>query len=235
LTDDKLDALVDFLSKDDRVRTLCKQPLPPEYNYASLSTMVMDAIFSISVNYGQVKAVVARHARFHGYDAWHQDAVDPYPLPELIREGRAILIEDFAGKLGNRCRTSTRNGILKAEAVLLVAEVLIKHGIVDRQSWRTADATTLKAAERDFRAIKGQGTGVSWRYLSMLAGNQDQVKPDRMVIRYVTAALGHDASPEEAGALLIAAADALRGANGYSSTLTARHLDYAVWSVARAS
>jgi hypothetical protein len=42
----KLDAVVDFLSKDDRVRTLCQEPLPSEYHYASLSTMLLDAIFS---------------------------------------------------------------------------------------------------------------------------------------------------------------------------------------------
>jgi hypothetical protein len=65
---DKLDALIDFLSKDNRVRTLFQKPLPPEYSYASLSTMLLDAIFSIGVRYGQVKAVVARHAKSRQYD-----------------------------------------------------------------------------------------------------------------------------------------------------------------------
>jgi len=232
----KSDALVDFLSKDDRVRIQCKEPLPPEYSYASLSTMLLDAIFSIGVHYGQVTAVVARHAKSQQYDRWESGETDPYPLPKLILEGRQGTPEQFAEKLGNRGRTSTRSGILKAEAVLLAAEALVRHGIVDLQSWRSADEKILNNAERDFRAIKGQGTGVTWKYLSMLAGDDDKVKPDRMVVRYVEAALGRTkVSPEEAGELLIAAVPALRGTHGYPATLTARQLDSAVWNVVRSA
>jgi len=230
----KLDALVDFLSKDDRVRSLCREPLPPEYSYASLSTMLLDAIFSIGVHYGQVEAVVARHAKCQQYNLRDSGEADPYPLPKLILEGTESTAEQFAEKLGNRCRTSTRSGILKAEAVIFAAETLVRHGIVDLSSWRSADEATLKVVERDFRAIKGQGTGVSWKYLSMLAGDDDQVKPDRMVVRYVEAALGREGvSPEEAAELLVAAATELRGTHGYPPTLTARQLDSAVWNVAR--
>ncbi len=229
----KLDTLVAFLSKDERVRTLCQKPLPPEYSYASLSTMLLDAIFSIGVRYEQVQGVVGRHAKCQNYDPWHFGETDPYPLPKLILEGREGTPEQFAEKLGNRGRTSTRAGILKAEAVILAAETLVRHGIVDLQCWRSVDEAALKAAERDFRKIKGQG-GVSWKYLSMLAGDGDKVKPDRMVVRYVEGALGgHGVLPEEAGGLLVAAAVALRGSHGYPSTLTARQLDSAVWSAVR--
>jgi hypothetical protein len=216
------DAVVEFLSRDERVRVLCQEPLPPEYSYASLSTMLLDAIFSIGVRYGQVKAVIARHAKCQQYDPWQFSDVDPYPLPKLILEGRQGTAEEFADKLGNRCLTSTRSGILKAEAVLLAAEALVQHGIMDLPSWRSHsdNLEALKAAERDFRAIKGQSTGISWRYLSMLAGDDNNVKPDRMIIR-------------EAGELLLTAAAALRGIHGYPSTLTARQLDAAVWNVAR--
>jgi hypothetical protein len=180
------------------------------YSYASLSAMLLDAIFSIGVRYGQVKAVIARHSKCQQYDPWHFGEADPYPLPALIAEGQKGTPEQFAQKLGNRGRTSTRSGILKAEAVILAAEALVKNGVLDLLSWRSADKAILKAAERDFRAVKGQATGVSWKYLSMLAGDGDQVKPDRMVVRYVEAALGRKGvSPEEAGELLIAAAAAL--------------------------
>jgi len=230
----KLDALVDFLSKDDRVRALCQEPLPPEYSYASLSTMLLDAIFSIGVRYEQVKAVVARHEKRHQYDSRHFGEADPYPLPKLIREGREGTFEQFAEKLGNRGRTSTHSGILKAEAVILAAEALVQHGIVDLPSWCSSDETSRKAAERDFLHIKGQGTGVSWDYFLMLAGDVNKVKPDRMVVRYVEDALERKGlSPKEAGKLLIAATAALRGDRGYPSTLTARQLDSAVWTVVR--
>src|SRR5262245_2926109 len=90
-----LDTLVDFLSKDDRVRIQCHDPLPPEYSYASLSTMVLDAIFSIGVRYEQVKAVVTRHANWQQYDPWHSGEADPYPLSKLILEGRECTVEQF--------------------------------------------------------------------------------------------------------------------------------------------
>ena len=234
LMTNKLDSLVDFLSKDDRVRILCQEPLPPEYSYASLSTMVLDAIFSIGVRYGQVKAVIERHAKHQKYDPLDFGKPDPYPLPKLILEGKEGTPQQFAEKLGNLGRTSTRSGILKAEAVILAAQALVRHGIIDLPSWRSADEATLKAAERDFRSVKGQRTGVSWNYLSMLAGDGDKVKPDRMVVRYVEAALGHKGVlPEDAGKLLVAAAAALCGTHGYPSNLTARQLDSAVWNVAR--
>jgi len=106
----KVDALVDFLSKDDRVRSLCRKPLPPEYSYASLSTMLLDAIFSIGVHYGQVTAVVARHAKCQLYNPWDFGDADPYPLPNLILEGTEGTAEQLAEKLGNRCRTSPTQG-----------------------------------------------------------------------------------------------------------------------------
>lgn len=229
-----LTALVAFLSNDEEVKLLCKSQLPSEYSYASLSTMLLDAIFSIGVRYGQVKAVVARHTASQKYDPWRRGAEDPYPLRELIREGRSGTDEQFAAKLGNRGRTSTRSGILKATAVVLAAEVFVQHGIVDVASWGTADEAVLSMVERDFRAITGQKSGVSWDYLSMLAGDEGRVKPDRMVVRYVEVALKRSGlMPREAGELLIAAATALRGRHGYPPSLAARHLDWAVWSVAR--
>jgi hypothetical protein len=230
----KLNILIDFLAKDDRARILCKEPLPPEYSYASLSTMLLDAIFSIGVRYRQVEALVRRHAKCQKYDPRRFGETDPYPLPNLIREGRAGTPEEFAGKLGNRGRTSTRSGILKAEALLLAAEAFVRRGIVDLPSWLATDETIRKAAERDFRGIRGQRSGVSWDYFLMLAGDANKVKSDRMVVRYVEDALEcKGLPPEEAGKLLIAAAAALRGNCGYPSTLTARQLDSAVWNVVR--
>jgi hypothetical protein len=163
-----VDALVDFLAGDERVKKFCNEPLSPEYSYASLSAMLLDAIFSIGVRYGQVKKLVAQHAASHKYDPWRLGAADPYPLPRLITEGRAGTAKQFAEKLKNHCLTSTRAGILKAEAVLLAAELLVRHGIVDLASWRASNAAGLSAVEKEFRAITGQGSGVSWDYLCCL-------------------------------------------------------------------
>lgn len=81
-----------------------------------------------------MKAVIARHAKCQQYDPRHLGKADPYPLPNLIQEGREGTAEQFAEKLGNRCRTSPRSGILKAEPVILAAEALVRHGIVDLPS-----------------------------------------------------------------------------------------------------
>lgn len=229
-----LDKLVDRLSEDERVRTLCQQPLPREFNYTSLSAALLDAIFSIGVHYAQVTALISRHKGLRGYDPWYVGSADPYPLPDLIREGRKGTPMQFAEELGNNCRTSTRSGILKAEAVILAAEALVKHAVVDMLTWRSASEAARAGAERDFRRVRGQSTGISWKYFCMLAGNDDEVKPDRMIIRYVGGALGREpVAAKLAGELVIAAATALRGRAGYPQTLTARHLDTAIWGTVR--
>jgi len=228
------EALIKFLSDDEEVEVFCKEPLPPEYSYASLSTMLLDAIFSIGVRYGQVRKVVAKHARSQQYDSAALGVADPYPLAKLIAEGRASTFEQFAIRLGNRGRTSTRSGILKAQAVVLAAEVLVQHGIVDLASWHSVGPATHLAAENGFRKIKGQKSGVSWDYLLMLAGDEGRVKADRMVLRYDETALGrHGLSPREAGMILTETASTMRGMHDYPSDLTARKLDWAVWNVAR--
>jgi hypothetical protein len=228
------EALIKFLSNDEKVKVFCNEPLPAEYSYASLSTMLLDAIFSIGVRYGQVRKVVAEHARSQQYDSLASGVADPYPLAKLIAEGRTNTFEQFAHRLGNRGRTSTRSGTLKAQAVVLAAEALVQHGIVDLASWHSADDATLLATENEFRKIKGQKSGVSWDYLSMLAGDESRVKADRMVLRYVETALGRRGlSPREAGALLTETASAIRGMHDYPSDLTARKLDWAVWNVGR--
>lgn len=235
---DQVDALVVVLSRDARVRAWCQRPLPREYSYASLTAMLLDAIFSIGVRYEQVKALIARHAKRHQYDPWQSGNVDPYPLPELIEEGEQGTPLQFAEKLDNRCRTSTRSGILKAEAVLLAAASLVRHDIVDLPSWRSrsADEAALEATGREFRSINGQRSGLSWNYLCMLAGDDNRVKPDRMVVRYVETALRRErVLPKEAADLLVAATTALCGTSGYPPALTARQLDSAIWNVARSS
>jgi hypothetical protein len=54
--------------------------------------------------------------------------------------------------------------------------------------------------------IPGQGSGISFKYFSMLAGNGNYVKPDRMVKRFVADALSikqDDVSDDFAERLLI--------------------------------
>jgi hypothetical protein len=48
------------------------------------------------------------------------------------------------------------------------------------------------------RAIPGQGSGISVGYFFMLAGDDNLVKPDRMIVRYVGKAVRRTVSAHEA-------------------------------------
>jgi hypothetical protein len=88
----------------------------------------------------------------------------PAMLAQTIRDCGGS--ESFAAEVKSRHRTSTRNGILKAEAVQRAATVLADAGIETSQD--------LGRANDDIRVswlgIPGQRSGVSWRYFQMLAG-----------------------------------------------------------------
>jgi hypothetical protein len=65
------------------------------------------------------------------------------------------------------------------------------------------------AVESAIHAVPGQGSGLSWDYFRMLS-TEDLVKADRMVLRFVAAAIGHAASRELASSLVRNAAMVLR-------------------------
>ena len=68
---------------------------------------------------------------------------------------------------------------------------------------------------------------MSLAYFFMLAGSEDLIKPDRMVQRFISRALGRDASPAETLELLPAACAELRTER---PGLTPRLLDYVIWN-----
>ena len=91
--------------------------------------------------------------------------------------------------MGNRQRTSTTNGILKAEAVLHEARILEDEGVgVPGRSDRCQPGAPGPPAGR-WSTVAGQGSGVSWRAFAMLVG-LPEVKPDRMIRRFAATALG---------------------------------------------
>jgi uncharacterized protein YjbI with pentapeptide repeats len=83
-------------------------------------------------------------------------------------------------------------------------------------------------AAADIQSITGQGSGRSYKYFLMLAGNTREVKGDRMVTRFVGEALGsHGISSDVAEDLVRAAATALQAEN---PNLTAYKLDNLIWN-----
>lgn len=202
-----------------------------EYRYASLPLCVIDAVFSIGVRYVSTQATIARFCENTG---WQKFAVSrdrrgagTQGLSELLALLEKANPDVAADELfGNRQRTSTRSGILKAEAVKLFAEALLFNGI-DNFTDITADR--IDFSEATILSLPGQSSGIAFDYFRMLAGDDQLVKPDRMVQRFLADAMGLDSlpSPRQSALLLRLAARELADRNNDWTPLT---LDYAIWS-----
>jgi hypothetical protein len=123
----------------------------------------------------------------------------------------------------NRQRTSSRAGILKAEAVYRFAKVL--HDFEVNTFGDTEDTSRNDRVEQAIRKIPGQKSGISFSYFLMLAGSEGFVKADRMICRFVAEAMRQPATPAIAQRLVLDAASNLG--------LSPRLLDYAIWNYQR--
>lgn len=204
-----------------------------DYYYQSLTLCVINAVFSINARYTAVQNVVQRYSEAYGLRRVRPDwtrlpATDEQEsVAELCKKCAELEAERLADTVfRNRQRTSARGGILKADAVCRFAAALATHGINYLQDVPRAMAS--EALERDIRAIPGQRSGLSLTYLWMLAGSDDLIKPDRMILRFLGRALGRAVEPAEAQGLLAGATALLKSAHPH---LTPRLLDYEVWKV----
>ena len=84
--------------------------------------------------------------------------------------------------------------------------------------------------EKEIKHIPGQKSGISLRYFLMLAGNDNLIKPDRMIIRYVEGITSEKLSEREIILLIEGAVDIL--SKEYSN-INARSLDYEIWNFQR--
>jgi hypothetical protein len=203
-----------------------------DFWYASVPLCVLDAVFSINARYEGVRAVVLRYCENFG--APMERARDVLPTPEeqttvsqLVEQISTVGADRFADEVvHNRARTSTVNGILKVEACLQFAEVLRQHKVEVLQDLVGRDAD--QELVTDLEGVKGQSSGVAVRYFFMLAGAEHLVKPDRMILRFLSRLLGRAVvDGNDAQALLSAVAVELQ--REYPE-VTAQSLDYAIWS-----
>jgi len=184
----------------------------------SLGLCVLDAIWSIGVHYSGVENVLAAYRvlrRSSGADPARDGAAE-LVLAVAATGGPAA----FADRVGNHQRTSTRSGILKSEAVVLSAQALVDNSVHTTGDLRSAAAHKRGDIELAWRRTPGQRSGISWRYLRLLAGDQ-QVKPDRMIIAFVQLAIGRPSSADEAADLVTAAAPRLG--------VDVRTIDHRIW------
>jgi len=224
--------LADFCEQE---LNLAAAYLPQEYFYHSLSLCVIDAVYSIGVRYAGVRNVVHRYCVHFGLQEFRnsREVVPPQdaqePLSAFVQKIDTIGVERFAKEIfRNRQRTSSRNGILKSQAVLRFASTLNAHGVCFLQDVQSrATDSKLEAA---LRLIPGQTSGISISYFFMLSGNEHLVKPDRWIGRFLARRLGVEPSPAEAQSLVVAACAILLAQYAH---LTPRLLDYTIWSYER--
>lgn len=218
----------------ERVLPLATASLGEEFRYQSLPLCVIDAVFSISISYTIVQRVVFRYCKYTNQgrvrlgealpSVVEQESITAFcGRPEQV-DPASMAIEVY----GSRNRTSPRNGILKSDAVARFAGCLSSHGVDYLQDVsRVADSTKF---ENDIRRIPGQLSGLSLKYFWMLAGSEQFVKPDRMVLRFLASALSREVSTGDAMPLLQAACERLAGRH---PSLTPRLLDHEVWKYQR--
>ena len=208
------------------------QPGEASY-YRSLPLCVIDAVFSIGSHYVATRNTVQRFCAHFALESGNPRHPEPAPDQLSIQDFLAIYtqygVEGMAGQVyQNRQRTSTRNGILKAEAALYFAEAIAAFD-VDRFE-HVARIFENEAFEARIKQIPGQRSGISLRYFYMLIGSQDYIKPDRMILRFLQAALDRTPGLQEAHDLVVVASMILRAEYPY---LTPAALDHLIWAYQR--
>jgi hypothetical protein len=223
-----VELIVDYAA---RTLPLVTAVLPDEYFYGSLTQCVIDAVWSIGVRYEGVRRVVGRYSEHAGLPLIRSDR-SRLPAKDEQQSLRTFceMAQDFGADrmatlvFRNRQRTSSRSGILKAEAVYRFASCLRANGVEYFQD--VAAAMKDQAVERAIRTIPGQGSGLSLRYFLMLAGSDEFIKSDRMINRFVESILHRPVSSTEADALLRESALRLRQRYPH---MTPRLLDHEAW------
>ncbi|UGU30619.1 hypothetical protein LT350_29570 [Mycolicibacterium smegmatis] len=226
---------VDAAKVDELVEAVVAlDPLPRERRWVSLSLCIADAVWSIGAHYDNVVVpLVRRLATKFGIEQptipmSEPLGTDPLPLAEL-----ADLNVDELISLTNRQNTSTRGGIRKADAALRHADVFRAHGVDDLGDAIAlfGDDERFAAVNADLRTIPGEGANAVRRdYLWMLIGQDDIIKPDRMVLRWFRHQ-GVTVDPVGARDLIAALVPAVSA--GLKRPVTAWEIDHALWNAGR--
>jgi hypothetical protein len=183
----------------------------------------LDSIYSTGIRYSSVLRMLARYR-----EARLEEGGDPYsdgPSDLLGAAERWGGTDGFVANTGYRWRVSTQPGApFKAASALGAARVLqqassetvadVRGALTDRA---TQESSPIK---KEWVKLPGQRSGLTWTYFLMLA-EVPGVKADRMVVRYVSRALGRETDARGAALLLAALADRY----GVSQT----RLDHAIW------
>jgi hypothetical protein len=231
------DTTVSMLEKACRSRLDLKTAvLGEEYYYSSLTLCVIDAVYSIGVTYGSTRNTVDKYCRYFGMAKLRSDKSmiptieNQESMSQLSEKFRKYGITGFTEDIfNNRQRTSTKNGILKSEAVYDFSQALRSFNVDYLQD--VEKIISNKSFEKEIRSIPGQKSGISLKYFFMLAGSEELVKPDRMISRFVEESTGKKFSSADCQNILVETAGKLK--ETYPN-ITPRLLDHQIWSYQRA-
>jgi hypothetical protein len=219
----------------------CKVNLPlsgatlgKEYYYAHMPICVIDSVFSISVRYEGVRNTIQRFCDHYKFIAYRDQAELPtkesqLSVSEIIKLFKGSTPEELASNVyRNRKRTSSKNGILKADAVCRFLKVLKKHSAEYFQDipnlYNNVDF------ENAIKLIPGQRSGISLNYFFMLAGSENLIKPDRMVLKFLENVTGHKINFNESQMALASISEVL---NTEGILMNPRLLDHIIWNYQR--
>jgi hypothetical protein len=201
--------------------------LPEEYHYAHLPLCAIDSVFSIGVKYEGVKNTISRfcdHFKIEKYSSNQEMSTSDFL--KLIEQ---YSIEELTENIfRNKQRTSTNNGILKSEAVILFLKVLQKFGVENLKDISKINDSA--RFETEIKRIPGQKSGISLKYFFMLAGSDELIKPDRMILRFLENVTGKHLNLDDCQIVLAGVTVEMRKV-GFN--LSPKKLDNLIWNYQR--
>lgn len=210
-----LRALVDRAEKEGALIT--------PRGYSHLGIAILDAVFSLRSRYDSVVVpMLKRYCEVAGLDWTNRDSVQP--------EHGAKALVDFLGPKSTeqRCEILTKHvapgtNTRKADLCVEIAQVLIDNG-VDTHTSLAVVLEESPALEWKVRELPGVGPA-AWRYLLNLS-KVEKVKPDTMIVRWVSEVVGSAVGQKAAARLIETAAAEIKGEGAGPSVRT---LDHLVW------
>ncbi|MFC8922001.1 hypothetical protein [Cellulosimicrobium sp. NPDC057127] len=207
---------------------------PRERRWSSVTYCVLDAVWSIGISYDRhVVPAVRRVAAAAGdvepvVSVMTLPASDPLPLSAFRDTYRT---PDELVAVTTAHRTSSRSRVLKAETALRYADVLVEAGVDTLPDAAKALEDFARVDEISARLRQIPGDGVRTGYFWMLVGDDDTLKLDRMILRFLKR---HGTETGVAGAkdVLRALAAELTGTSNYR--VTPWMVDHAIWNAERA-
>ena len=193
--------------------------------YKSLSTCILDCIYSLRSHYYNCTVpVVDRYAsKYMNGDRFAPNDSLNNLLKNIELEGGYV---NFANNLlKNR---QVLNGELKSKVCYNLAIKLISIGINSLYDFQTYKSVDL--LEETILSVKGVGLA-ALNYLFMLAGDPNRCKPDVHIHRCVKSAIGCDLTDSECQDLFSQVIVIL---NNKYPQLTIRQLDYTIWEIFQA-